>query len=297
MAKEYENIEKSILSKISYLKFTKAENAIIEHLLSISEYEIALITIRNLNQETSTGRSTLDRLTSKLGFKGFKEFKRQLLYESQFMHSTISKSIIEKKTIPSIIESDTYSEIANKIFKNASVRSLKFADMLSKSFQLTKLVKLLENANRIELFGEGASGVVCRDMYQRLLRLGLNINYSESYHEKIAHASLMTDNDLAIGISYSGRTITTIKAIEMCKFKGAKIAFILGSNIDKIIKLSDVVIFTPPGIKSFGTNPVMNRILEMMFNEVLFHCLVQKNPDMLNRVKDIEKTLHEERMN
>ena len=41
----------------------------------------------------------------------------------------------------------------------------------------------------------------------------------------------------------------------------------------------------------------MNRILEMMFNEVLFHCLVQKNPDMLNRVKDIEKTLHEERMN
>ena len=289
-------MQDSILSKISYLKFTKAENTIIEYLLSISEYDIALITIKNLNQATTTGRSTLDRLTLKLGFKGFKELKKQLLYESQFIHSTISKSIIEKKTIPSIAVSDTYSEIANKIFKNASIRSLKFADMLSKSLQLTKLVKLLENANRIELFGEGASGVVCQDMYQRLLRLGLNINYSESYHEKIAHASLMTNNDLAIGVSYSGKTITTLKAIEICKSKGAKIAFILGSNIDRINKLSDVVIFTPRGIKSFGTNPVMNRILEMMFNEVLFHCLVQKNPAMLNRVKDIENTLHKERL-
>ena len=54
-----------------------------------------------------------------------------------------ANAIIEKKTIPSIAVSDTYSEIANKIFKNASIRSLKFADMLSKSLQLTKLVKLI----------------------------------------------------------------------------------------------------------------------------------------------------------
>ena len=297
MLKKNREAEASILSKISHIKFTKAENAIIEYFLSVSEYDIALITIKSLNQITSTGRSTIDRLSSKLGFKGFKEFKSQLLYESQFMHSTISQSIFEKKTIPSIIESDTYSEIANKIFKNASIRSLKFADMLAKTLQLTKLVKLLENSNRIEVFGEGASGVVCQDMYQRLLRLGLNINYSESYHEKIAHASLMTNKDLAIGISYSGKTKTTVKAIEICKSRGAKIAFILGSNIDKITLLSDVVIFTPPGIKSYAASPVMNRILEMMFNEVLFHCLVQKNPDMHNRVKNIEKTLNEERMN
>ena len=65
-------MQDSILSKISYLKFTKAENTIIEYLLSISEYDIALITIKNLNQATTTGRSTLDRLTLKLGFKGFK---------------------------------------------------------------------------------------------------------------------------------------------------------------------------------------------------------------------------------
>ena len=51
--------EASILSKISHIKFTKAENAIIEYLLSVSEYDIALITIKSLNQITSTGRSTI----------------------------------------------------------------------------------------------------------------------------------------------------------------------------------------------------------------------------------------------
>ena len=100
MLKKNREAEASILSKISHIKFTKAENAIIEYLLSVSEYDIALITIKSLNHVTSTGRSTIDRLSSKLGFKGFKEFKSQLLYESQFMHSTISQSIFEKKNNP-----------------------------------------------------------------------------------------------------------------------------------------------------------------------------------------------------
>jgi hypothetical protein len=40
----------------------------------------------------------------------------------------------------------------------------------------------------------------------------------------------------------------------------------------------------------------MTRILEMMFNEVLFHCLALQNPPMLENVTRIERILGGERV-
>jgi hypothetical protein len=40
----------------------------------------------------------------------------------------------------------------------------------------------------------------------------------------------------------------------------------------------------------------MTRILEMMFNEVLFHCLALQNPQMRENVARIERTLGAERV-
>jgi DNA-binding MurR/RpiR family transcriptional regulator len=140
------------------------------------------------------------------------------------------------------------------------------------------------------------SAVVAFDMHQRLLRLGVPINFAEDHHNQIALASLMNPGDIAIAISYSGRTKPTLQAAEVARKRGATIAAILGKSGSPLGELADIRIVTPPGVSLFGTDAVMTRLLEMTFNEVLFHCLALQNPRMLENVTRIERTLGGDRI-
>lgn len=282
-----------LVSRVSRMSFSTAEKRVVDFLLSITEYEIAGLRATELAERTRTSRSTIDRLSKRLGFTGIKEMRLALLRASRSMQAPLASS---PKLEPAIIASDGLAEIAYKVFRNASVRALKFAEALSGTPELHDLVGALKDARNVQVFGAGASAVVAFDMHQRLLRLGIPINFAEDHHNQIAFASLMEPGDIAIAISYSGRTKPTIQAAEVARERGATIAAILGKNGSPLEKLSDIRIVTPPGISLFGTDAVMTRILEMMFNEVLFHCLALQNPKMLENVTRIEKTLSGDRV-
>lgn len=283
----------SLLSRVSSMPFSAAEKRIVEFLLSIAEYDIAGLTSSELAERTNTSRSTIDRLSKRLGFAGIKEMRKALLQESRAMQTPISAaSTLE----PAIIASDGLGEIAFKVFQSASIRALKFAEILSNSPALGELVEAIRTARSVQVFGAGASAVVALDMHQRLLRLGIPINFSEDQHNQIACAGLMKPGDLAIAISYSGRTKTTLQAAEVARSRGARIAAVLGGNHSPLAELADVRIITPPGVSLFGADAVMTRVLELMFNEALFHCLAIQNPEMLENVRRIERILGDERV-
>ncbi|MDQ0474616.1 MurR/RpiR family transcriptional regulator [Labrys wisconsinensis] len=282
----------SLLSRVSRMPFSKAERRVVEFLLSIAEYDVASLTSAELAARTRTSRSTIDRLSKRLGFAGIKEMRRALLQESRAMHAPIAGT---PRLEPAIIPSDGLGEIALKVFHSASVRALKFAEILSGRPELGQLVAALGEATNVQVFGAGASAVVALDMHQRLLRLGIPINFAEDHHNQIAFASLMAPGDLAIAISYSGRTRSTLQAAEVARRRGARIAAVLGGNGSPLEAIADIRIVTPPGVSLFGTDAVMTRILEMMFNEVLFHCLARQHPALLDNVARIEETLGGER--
>ena len=194
------------------------------------------------------------------------------------------------------VPSNSLADIALKVFDTASVRALKFAEILASSTELGRLVEAFRAAPSVQVFGAGASGVVAFDLHQRLLRLGIRIGFAEDHHNQIASASLMAPGELADAISYSGQTRPTLQATEVAHSRGATIAAVLGVHGSPLERLADIAIVTPPGGNLFGTDPVMTRILEMLFNEVLFHCLLAKNPEMRANVDRIETTLSTERI-
>jgi DNA-binding MurR/RpiR family transcriptional regulator len=283
----------SLLARVSQTQFSPAERRIVEYLLSISEYEIAGLTSIDLAHRTQTSRSTIDRLSRRLGYSGVRAMRLALLHEGRSMHVPLAGGPTAE---PAIVPSDSMAEIAYKVFHSASIRALRFAEILSTSPQLQKLVQALQAASNVQVFGAGASAVVALDMHQRLLRLGVRINFAEDHHQQIAFASLMAPGDLAIAISYSGRTRPTLQAAQIAHDNGATVAAILGVSGSPLEELAQVRIVTPPGVSLFGADAVMTRILEMMFNEVLFHCLALQNPQMRENVARIERTLGAERV-
>jgi len=285
----------SLLARVSRMTFSPAERRIVEYLLSVAEFEIAGLTSAELAERTGTSRSSIDRLAKRLDYSGLREMRRALLRESRSMHTPVSQAAAAARE-PAIVPSDGMAEIAYKVFHNAAIRAMKFAEILSRSPELEALVARLEAAPNVQVFGAGASAVVARDMHQRLLRLGVRINAAEDHHQQIAFASLMQPGDLAVAVSYSGRTRPVLQAARIANERGAAVAAVLGVGASPLGELADIRIVTPPGVSLFGTDAVMTRILEMMFNEVLFHCLALRDPRLRENVDRIEALLDSERL-
>lgn len=281
-----------LLARLSRMAFSAAERRIVEYLLSVAEYDLAGLTASALAERTGSSRSTIDRLAKRFGFSGLKDLRLALLQESRAMQAAIA---IGPAPAPAITTSDTMGEVAYKVFHTASARALRFADVLSRTPDLEALVTAIEKARNVQVFGVGASAVVALDLHQRLLRLGIAINFAQDQHNQIAFAALAKPGDVAIAISYSGRTKSTLQAATIAKAHGATVASVLGVSGSPLEKLSDIRIVTPPGISLHGADAVMTRILELMFNEALFHCLVLNNPSMLENVTLVERALAPER--
>jgi DNA-binding MurR/RpiR family transcriptional regulator len=283
----------SFIARAAAMELHAAERRLVEYLLSIPEYELATATSAQLAERAQTSRSTLDRLARKFGFAGHKQLRKALLQDSRAMKAQVGSGPTLE---PTITKADRPADIAFKVFNSASVRALKFAELLAGSSALDELVEAVLKARTIQIFGAGASAVVGLDMHQRLLRLGLAINFAEDAHTQIALAALMRRGDLAICISYSGQTKSTVRAAEVARGQGAFVAGVLGAAESPLAALTHIKVLSPPGVGLFGSDAVMTRILQVMFNEALFHCLAIRRDDLLENVHRIDAVLNEEKV-
>ena len=282
-----------LMARLSNANLSATERRLTEHLLSLAEYDLATLTAADLATRSGSSRATIDRLARKFGFAGQRELRHALLRGSRAMKARVDEI---ESTPPTITSSDGPAEIAFKVFNNASVRALKFAELLSRSSALEHLVDAVLAARSIQIFGAGSSAVVGLDMHQRLLRLGLPIGFAQDSHTQMAQAALMRPGDLGIAISYSGLTRSTVLAAQTAQAKGAKIAGIVAKPQSLLGELCDIHILTPPGVGLFGTDAVMTRILQMMFNEVLFHCVAMRDQRLLENVRAVDEALNAEKL-
>ncbi|WP_026783224.1 MurR/RpiR family transcriptional regulator [Pleomorphomonas koreensis] len=283
----------SLMTRLSQADLSSAEKRLIETLFSLADYELATLTSAALAERAGASRATVDRLARRFGYAGQKEMRHALLRESRAMRAGVDEVMTPS---PQIALGDGPLEIAYKVFNNASVRALKFAELLAQTDVLPRLVAAMHDARSIQLFGAGASAVVALDMHQRLVRLGLRIGMAQDAHTQIAQAALMGDGDLAVAISFSGMTRTTVEAAATARARGARVAAILARSQSPLGDIADLKVLTPPGVGLFGTDASMTRILQMMLNEVLFHCLAVKDVGLLENVRRIDAVLNSEKI-
>ena len=165
-----------------------------------------------------------------------------------------------------------------------------FAELLTSDARLTSLVDLLDNASHIILCGSGLSAMVAMDLHHRLLRIGLEVNFSEDDHTQLAYASLMEPDDVALCISYSGRTDTVVQVAQIARTRGTCVALTADTD-SPLARCAHLTVTTPPGVGLFGNDAALTRLLQMAFNDVLFHCLVLRDSKRLANVELVDSAL------
>lgn len=120
--------------------------------------------------------------------------------------------------------------------------------------QVNALVKSLEKANKVFVYGAGRSGLVARAFAMRLMHLGINVFV---IGETVTPA--IEEGDLLITISGSGETTSVVNAAKIARDVKAKLALITSYPNSSVGKLADCVVVVKGRTKLRGDKDFLMR--------------------------------------
>ncbi len=194
-----------------YDSLTPAEQRIADYILAHSE-AVTEMTTEQLAQASGAAKSAVIRCCQSLGFEGYTQLKRQLTVE-------LSKNR-QLNYVPYIYANDGTQTILEKVF-SANVKALHDTlDHLDASVMEAVLDKL-QSARQIFLYGVGTSASMVMELQYRLMLLGYSaFAMTDPGTMKISTMNI-SSGDVALAISYSGRTIATKQALSLAAQAGA----------------------------------------------------------------------------
>jgi len=255
-----------------------------------SEKQAVIYLIQNtqdaLNQDIHTiakkcfcSSATIVRIAKKNGYSGFKELKRELYKDLEYLKE------LEKSDISSL---DNASSMVIADISSNNIRAIKQTVGLLDNKVLLEVVNLIKNHQHINLFGIGASFLSCKDLQMKLERVDKNTTLFEDTHMQYVRSNNIHENDLAIIISYSGETEEILKMAKNIKQnKGIIIAIVKYGKTDLSV-LSDYVLYVPAFEQELRVSASSSRISQLNMIDIIYHSYLKEVYDI--KIKNILDT-------
>jgi len=197
-----------------YNSFTNTEKKVADYILENMK-DVIYMSITDLADACNVGESSVFRFCKTMDLKGYQEFKIALAHSvSHDEESTVLSSEITMQ--------DTIGDLSSKIL-STNVNALNETFNLINEKDISNAIDSMINAKRIHFFGVGASLMTAMEAKNKFMRITNKTECSYDSHLQIMTAALLTEEDVAIVISYSGSTKDTIEVAKMAKERGAKI--------------------------------------------------------------------------
>lgn len=206
--------------KKQFNEFTKKEKDIAQYILEF-ESEIKDMSITELAEKTRTSTATITRFSKKVGAKNFVELKMQI--------NSSNNSNSDKKV------DDIFLNITN-YYKEVLDNSQKLVD----ENKIIKLVDKIKSAKKVYIYGIGSSGLTADEMRLRLLRMGFHVSSITDSHLMKINSAIISESDLVIAISISGKTQEIVESLEIAQKNGANTLLITSFENTEAAKYADM---------------------------------------------------------
>lgn len=269
-----------IFVKINFLLPTlpRVEKLVAKYILENPE-NIRSTNLLMLAQESGCSDTSIIRFCKRLGYKGFASFKQSFIESMIDSNNTITQEIYKD---------DSMTEILQKIFKH-NIQTLNDTLALI-SDNYSKALESIINAKSIHFFGVGDAHIVAMFGYLKFRRIGYTCSAHSDVCMQLITSSLMTENDVAIAISYSGASQNIIKAIKNAKESGATTICITQMNKSPISKYVDINLFISTSDLTVGKDIVSRRVADQAIIEALYlGVLTKSDKDYASLIKKSQK--------
>jgi DNA-binding MurR/RpiR family transcriptional regulator len=221
------------LIRSSYNSFTNTEKKVADYILENIK-DVIYMSITDLADACNVGESSVFRFCKTMDLKGYQEFKIALAH---------SLSLDEGAPVLSseITKQDTIGDLSSKIL-TTNVNALTETFNLINENEISKAIDAMINANRVHFFGVGASLMTAMEAKNKFMRITNKTECSLDSHLQIMTAALLTEEDVAILISYSGSTKDTIDVAKLAKENRAKLICITRFAKSPLTNYSDITL-------------------------------------------------------
>ncbi|PZM12954.1 MurR/RpiR family transcriptional regulator [Rhizobium tubonense] len=186
------------------------------------------LSIGELASNTDSGQASVVRYCRLLGFQGFREFKIAFTGEIERDKARrVSRGISDDLSLDPAVTS------VSTVLMESIAASAELMDLV----EIKRLAVKLRVAQRVEIFGVGASSICAEIISHRLLWLGIRVHHILSPSIAYGIANTLDAEALAIGISYSGVTDETEKFLSAAKSSGAD-SIAITCRSDSLVALS-----------------------------------------------------------
>jgi DNA-binding MurR/RpiR family transcriptional regulator len=170
-----------------------------------------------------------------------------------------------------ITREDDAGTVAAKVF-TASQRALDETLQMLDRAAFGRAVERLLQAGAIWFYGVGTSATLATDASYRFMRIGLPAHAAVDPHIMRLSAGLLGSGDLAVGISYTGRTIDTVRALTIARESGATTLCITSHLGSPITRVSDLVLTAATSETKVMREATYSRIAHIAILDSLYVC-------------------------
>ena len=251
-----------ILVKIRFLLPTlpRAEKAIAGALAEHPE-AVTYMTLAEIAKESGSSEASVIRFCKRMGYSGYSALQRD-------MGLALAEDSVSQTEELRVYDSDNMSEIMKKVYQS-NVQTLTDTMALAGE-QCEKALEALLKAKSIHFFGAGDAYAVCQLAYMKFKRLGIPCSAEGDVMLQMITASNMSKGDVAIAISYDGRSKNVVEALRIAKQMGGTTISITKKNRTPLLRYTDIKIFIAVNDLSFDLEKVTRRIADQFIMDILY---------------------------
>ena len=251
----------------------RSEAIIAEAMLENPE-AIEYMTLAQLSKDSGASEAAIIRFSRRLGFDGYTAMKHGFIESRQKSAELLENPVTrEKENMRSIME---------KTFRDNVLVMRETIAQAGDEFD--QAVDALENAGAIHFFGTGDGYACARLAYMKFKRLGIVCSCEEDAMLQLITAGNMTAQDVAIAVSYEGRSRNVIRALKIAKQNGSKTISITRMRNSPLMEYTDICLRTAVRDLTAGRDKVTRRVSDQFILEVLYLGYINRMGEHVNEL-------------
>lgn len=230
--------------------------------------EASVMTISELAARLGVADSTVFKFTRKLGYRGYRDFRNDLLSEAFDPLVSVHEDITPDASM---------EVIASEVFQS-TIKSLQETRALFDAGQLDRALDILLSSKRVSFFGSGAANAVAYDAFHKFLRSPMPCQYVADYHMQLSQAALLAGGDCAFVITHTGLTEGMVEVARVAKEAGARVILITSHPIKPISTYADAILVSTSQEIGYRSETLSSRIAMLALLDSLYTAMMFKLP-------------------
>lgn len=261
------NFDKSVIQIIEskYDSFTVTEKVIADFFITNSEKMD--FSVKTIAARLYVSNASLLRFAKKCGYRGYREF----IYE--YEEACMKNKPMETGGTGAVF--GIYQDFLNKSYN------------LIDEAQIVRVVRYINNAERVYVLGKGSSGLSASEMESRFVRVGVNIDAIEDSDRMRMQTVFFNSHNLVFGISISGTAVDVLYGLKEAHFRGAKTVLLTTKYDNSFYEFCDEVLLMPNIGRLERGNLISPQLPILILIDVLYFGFVKKD-------KTSKENLHSE---